>query len=244
MAGNRVKDILKACIIFCFRLMPVDFFFRITQRMTHLFSKLTFFKDWALMVNGRPQYFNHQINLYNWIYEPREWAFTARGVYAREKMFPGCMVLDLCCGDGSYSYLFFSDIAGTIDAVDADQTAINHAQRYYSSRANIKYHRLDVIKDIFPSTGYDFVVWNAAIGYFDMRDIHTILQKIVRSGKPNMYLCGITPLATGYVDHKTEFNDADELRALLMQYFTTVHLQQIDEITIKNVYFHATGAIN
>jgi SAM-dependent methyltransferase len=140
------------------------------------------------MVQGRPQYYNHQLNLYKWIYNPGEWAFTARGVYAREKMFPGCKVLDLCCGDGSYSYLFFSDIAGAIDAVDIDQTAIKHALRYYASRPNIKYHRLDITRDNFPSSGYDFVIWNAAICYFDITDIHTILQKIVHVGNSSLSL--------------------------------------------------------
>jgi ubiquinone/menaquinone biosynthesis C-methylase UbiE len=194
------------------------------------------------MVNGRPQYYNHQLNLYKWIYNPGEWAFTARGVYARENMFPGCKVLDLCCGDGSYSYLFFSDIAGAIDAVDIDQAAINNAVKYYSS-PNINYCKLDIINEKFPSTDYDFVIWNAAICYFDITEIHEILNKIQRAGNSHMNLYGVAPVATGYVDHKTEFNDANELRELLLQYFTSVHIKQINEITINNIHFHATDPI-
>lgn len=237
-----MKVIIKAFAKFCIGLINVNLFFRVSQRLSYLLSNLTFFKDWVLMVNGRPQYYDHQLNLYKWIYNPGEWAFTARGVYARENMFPGCKVLDLCCGDGSYSYLFFSDIAGAIDAVDIDQAAINHAVKYYSS-PNINYCKLDIINEKFPSADYDFVIWNAAISYFDITEIHEILNKIQRAGNSHMNLYGITPVATGYVDHKTEFNDASELRELLLQYFTSVHIKQINEITINNIYFHATDPI-
>lgn len=237
-----MKVIIKAFAKFCFKLINVNLFFRVSQRLSYLLSNLTFFKDWVLMVNGRPQYYDHQLNLYKWIYNPGEWAFTARGVYARENMFPGCKVLDLCCGDGSYSYLFFSDIAAAIDAVDIDQAAINHAVKYYSS-PNINYFKLDIINEKFPSADYDFVIWNAAICYFDITEIHEILNKIQRAGNSHMNLYGIAPVATGYVDHKTEFNDANELRELLLQYFTSVHIKQINEITINNIYFHAADPI-
>ena len=243
MFWNWIKNILKAFAKFFFRLVKVDLLFRIAQRLSYLFSKLVFFKDWVLMVNGRPQYYDHQINLYKWMYDPAGWSFTARGVYAREKMFRGCKVLDLCCGDGSYSYLFFSDIAGSIDAVDRDPLGIKHALTYYSSRRNIQYRRLDIIKENFPSSGYDFVIWNAAICYFEISEIHSILQKIVRSGNPNMYLCGMAPVANRYADHKTEFNNSTDLKDLLMHYFRDVDIKQIDEITTKSMYFQASGPI-
>lgn len=190
------------------------------------------------MVNGRPQYYNHQLNLYKWIYSPGEWVFTIRGVHAREDMFSGCKVLDLCCGDGSYSFLFFSDIAGVVDAVDIDRNAIGHAIKYYSS-PNINYCRIDIINEEFPSSGYDFVVWNAAICYFDIAEIHKILNKILHAGNQHVKLYGMAPVATGYVDHKTEFSDAMELKQLLLQYFSSVHIKQINEITINNMYFRA-----
>jgi hypothetical protein len=241
MFRDRIKGAVRDLGRFCFRLLNIDLFFRISQRTSYLLARLTFFKDWVVMANGWPQYFNHQINLYQWMYRPAGWSFTARGVYARERMFQGCKVLDLCCGDGSYSYLFFSDIAGAIDAVDRDPQALRHARKYYASRPNIRFHRLDAVTDEFPRSDYDFVVWNAAICYFDLPDIHRILRKIADCGSAGMYLYGIAPLATGYADHKTEFRDVAELRGLLMNYFTDVHVQQVDELTIQNVYFRASG---
>ena len=46
-------------------------------------------------------------------------------------MFDKCKVLDVCCGDGSYSYMFFSDIAGHIDAIDNDEYALQYAKNTF-----------------------------------------------------------------------------------------------------------------
>ena len=241
MLKDRIKYAVRDFGRFCFRFLNLNLFFRMAQRTAYLTARLAYFYDWVVMPYGWPQFFNHQINLYQWMYRPSAWNFTARGVYARERMFRGCKVLDLCCGDGSYSYLFFSDIAGAIDAVDRDPQALLHARKYYASRPNIRYRRLDIVTDEFPRSDYDFVVWNTAICYFDIQDIHRILRKIADCGTPGMYLYGNAPLTTGYVDHKTEFKDAAELQGLLMNYFTDVHVQQIDELTMQNVYFRAAG---
>jgi ubiquinone/menaquinone biosynthesis C-methylase UbiE len=42
-------------------------------------------------------------------------------------------VLDLCCGDGSISFLFFSDIANKIDAVDVDRDAIMYGRKKFGN---------------------------------------------------------------------------------------------------------------
>lgn len=198
------------------------------------------FRDWDLSAYGRPQFFNHQLNLYRWLKDPAQWAFAPRGVYPREKMFPGCKVLDLCCGDGSYSYLFFSDIAGCIDAVDNDQTAINFARQNYAVD-NLAFHHLDILRYPLPSSGYDFIIWNAAISYFDEDEIHGILRKIVSCGAEGFRLFGVTPITLGYADHKKEFGNAAELESLLKQYFDYVEVKTIDELSVQNMYFCASA---
>jgi SAM-dependent methyltransferase len=154
-------------------------------------------------------------------------------------MFRGCAVLDLCCGDGTYSRLFFSDIAAKIDAVDNDPVALGYARRYNTAPA-ISYHQIDIVSQPLPVTRYDIVVWNAAICYFDRPQIGTILGKIVRAGRPGMRLCGMLPRGTGYVDHKTEFADARSVEALLKEYFDAVTVREIDEISAVTFYFSAS----
>jgi SAM-dependent methyltransferase len=225
------------------KLVPLDAMLRISQRATTALAGLLLVRDWKLEAFGRPQFFKHQINLNRWIAEPARWSFTARGVYARENMFKGCKVLDLCCGDGSYSYLFFSDIAGSVHAVDNDSHAIAYARKYCAAPV-ISYYQLDIVNQPLPSVDYDVVVWNAAICYFRAEEIGRILEKIANAGRPSMKLNGMLPRANGWVDHKTEFEDSRSVELLLRQYFSAVTVREVDEGPVVTFYFQAAQPLH
>jgi SAM-dependent methyltransferase len=222
--------------------LPFDPILMWFQHATGVLAGLLFTRDWRLEAFGRPQFFKHQINLSRWADEPSRWAFTARGVYARQNMFKQCSVLDLCCGDGSYSFLFFSDIAGHIDAVDKDAHAIAYATKYRASSV-ITYHQLDIINQPLPKARYDVVVWNAAICYFSEEEIRVILQKVANAGDRTMQLSGMLPRANGHPDHKTEFADCASVAALLRQYFGIAEVREIDEGSLINFYFQASNPL-
>src|SRR2546422_9655686 len=150
MLKKHVKRALRGAM----RLLPLDSLLLLAQRCSSIVAGSLILRDWRLEAYDRPQFFKHQINLSRWRFEPGRWSFAARGVYARQSMFKGCSVLDLCCGDGSNSYLFFSDIAGHIDAVDNDTMALSYARRYHSAPA-ISYHRIDIVNQPLPGRRYD-----------------------------------------------------------------------------------------
>jgi SAM-dependent methyltransferase len=220
-------------------IVPLDAMLRALQKLAIVVSGAIIYRDWKLQASGRPQFFKHQLNLVRWVKEPARWAFVARGVYAREAMFKGCKVLDLCCGDGSGSYLFFADIAGHIDSVDNNAAALAYATRYHQL-PNISYHGLDIVRQGLPAAGYDFVVWNAAICYFTKDEIVMILDKIARSGKGSMTLTGMLPRANGWIDHKTEFADTDSVRELLALRFRHVTVKEVSEADSVTFYFSAS----
>ena len=237
----QLKRLVKRMLYHFLRMLPLDGMLAASQSAAAGIARLIFFRDWTLQAYGWPQFFKHQINLARWRAEPRRWSFVARGVYAREQMFRGCTVLDLCCGDGTYSRLFFADIASRIDAVDKDRSAVAYARRY-NGGVPIAYHEMNILTDPFPHAAYDFVIWNAAICYFSLTDIQGVMRKIVRSGSAGMQLCGMLPKGTGYVDHKTEFADADSVTRLLRQHFEMVTVNEIDELCATTFYFRATHA--
>ncbi|MDB4805032.1 class I SAM-dependent methyltransferase [bacterium] len=238
-----VKSFLRTAFkILPLRFIPLDAALRFTQRISAVIARMLFVRDWQLEAQGRPQFFKHLSNMSTWPFAPMRWAFTARGVYARENMFKGSKVLDLCCGDGSYSYLFFSDIAGRIDAVDNDIQAITYARKYFSS-STTEHYQIDIVNQPLPSADYDFVVWNAAICYFDEFAIRRVLSKIVDAGKQSMKLTGMLPKANGWVDHKTEFSDSAEVERLLLKYFKTVSIKEVDEGTTITFYFQASSPL-
>jgi len=221
------------------RLIPIDSLLRIIQLLQYFFARLLFLRDWEFEVMGRPQFFKHAVDLASWPFEQSRWGFTARGVYARQIMHRGCKVLDICCGDGFYSSMFFSDVANKVDAVDFDAYAIDYARAYYR-RANVEYYQLDITRQLFPSTNYDVVVWNAAICYFSKIDIRTIIYKIINATTPSGVLIGMCPCANGWVDHITEFTGAFELEQFLSQFYDEVLVREIDEGRAISLYFQAS----
>ena len=241
--GERVtlKRLLRRFLAGVLRLLPLDSLLLLCQRAGSAVAGLVFLRDWRMQVHGWPQFFKHQINLSRWRFEPQRWAFIARGVYAREKMFRGCRVLDLCCGDGTYSRLFFSDIAAGIDAVDNDAHALSYARRF-NAAPNVVYYKIDIVAQALPASGYDFVIWNAAICYFDVAQIGIILDKIVQAGAAGMTLVGMLPKANGYRDHKTEFADTEAVHQLLAARFGQVTVREVDEGSAITFYFSAALA--
>ena len=238
-----LRKLAKQTLSNTMRLLPLDSLLLLSQRISSLISSLLFLRDWHLQASGRPQFFKHEINLSRWRFEPARWAFAARGVYAREGMFEGCSVLDLSCGDGSTSYLFFSDIAGHIDAVDNDDIALEYARRFHS-RPSISYHKIDIVNQALPEGRYDFVIWNAAICYFSDEEIKSILRKIAVVGKASMVFSGMLPGASGYVDHKTEFPDTESVKKLLENYFGVVRTHEIAEASGRTFYFEASTPLS
>jgi SAM-dependent methyltransferase len=220
------------------RWLPLDSAMRASQRVTSLLARLLFIRDWQLEARGRPQFFKHAINLAHWPFDPARWAFAARGVHPREAMRRGCKVLDLCCGDGAYSRLFFADIAGCVDAVDLDRDAISYARKYHAA-PNVRYQELDIVRNPFPSVDYDMVVWNAAICYFSETDIRTVLEKVIAASTPDMQLFGMLPRANGWIDHRTEFAEAAAVDAFLRGYFSMVAVRTVDEGAAVTFYFQA-----
>lgn len=156
-------------------------------------------------------------------------------------MFPGCRVIDICCGDGSYSYLFFSDVAGHIDAVDRDGYAISYARKYHLA-SNIAFHQLDVTTESFPGVDYDIAIWNGAICYFDLPGIHRVLAEIVTRGSKKLKFAGMIPKANGWIDHRTEFRDSDEIRSLFLNYFEDVEIREVFEGATMSYYVLAKNA--
>lgn len=224
------------------RWLPLDFAVRASQRLASFFARLLFIRDWQLEARGRPQFFKHAMNLAQWPFDPARWAFTVRGVYAREAMLRGCKVLDLCCGDGAYSRLFFADIAAQVDAVDFDAYAIDYARKYHAARC-VRFHRLDIVNQPFPDRDYDVVVWNAAICYFSERDIRVVIDKIIAASRSGMKLIGMLPRAHKWIDHKTEFATTAEVDTYLRQFFSEVMVRQIDEGAAISFYFQAASPL-
>ena len=214
--------------------------FHLLEKLTALASQLYFFLDWNLSSNGNPQFFKHELNLYQWKYHPEKWSFSARGVFARSEMFKDCRVLDICCGDGSISYLFYSDIASQIFSIDNEATAISYAKENFK-HPKITFQKNNLLKDELPQGPFDFVIWNAAISYFSEAEIDLVFKKIFQTCGQTFKLIGMVPKANGYIDHKKEFETKEVLEVFLKKYFSFVNVIEVDEGRAISFYFKCSN---
>jgi len=176
---------------------------------------------------NHPVWFDHEIDGYLW---PRNIFWVERGVFGRILMKPGCSVLDLCCGDGYYSDIWFSTIAGSIDACDNDVDALRFACQKHA-KPKINYHRIDILNDSFPRPEYDVITWFEGIEHFSEDHILHILRKTDAALADDGILIGSTPLIESLGagkkcitnrQHDREFTSAQDLELVLKNVFVNV----------------------
>ena len=120
------------------------------------------------------RWFDHR---FDFLRGPGFWYWQERGILGRQSIAEGGMVLDLCCGDGLYDSVYFGDRAGTLHAVDREPEAIRTARKFYK-KSNVEYFVNDVVRDPFPSTGYDTILCFSALQQIEREALRGLLLKI------------------------------------------------------------------
>ena len=170
-------------------------------------------------------YFEHE---FDYLRGPEHWYWTERGVFGAKLISAGDKVLDIGCGDGTYSGLFYSLEAAQVDALDRDPTALAIAQTKHA-KSNIQYFECDILESPFPNQHYDVAFMFAVIEHLSVEGGHRLLQKIasVLTDSPRAAFLGSTPLAKTFsfsnYEHDNEFFSLDYL-----QQFVSVHFEEVN----------------
>jgi SAM-dependent methyltransferase len=217
-----MKKLLKSLIRVLLPLGAVLAVNRALRAVTARGHKLQYLLQWRIAPR-QPGWFDHFINQYCW-HDSRDPSPWARGTLGLLGMKPGCRVLDLCCGDGFYPYHFYSTMASRIVALDYDPAGIRFAKRNFPA-SNLEFRCAD-IRTGLPKETFDNVTWDAGIDFFGLPDIKVILEGIKNRLAPAGLLSGVAPkLRKGEVAHsdqRHEFSSAQELGALLRDFFRNV----------------------
>ena len=154
-------------------------------------------------------------------------------------MFPGCRVLDIGCGDGFYAHFFYATTASLIDCVDIEQGAVDHARKYHS-HPNIRYFKLNAIKEAFPEKENDVICLDGALGHFSREQLDILLPKIRdavgKHGVLTSYEVAEAPEHQSS-DHLTALPPEKEFQELLGRYFSHVFTLYLESPGRRNVYF-------
>jgi SAM-dependent methyltransferase len=133
---------------------------------------------------------------------------------------PGARILDLGCGTGYYTDVFFSPFAAEIVAVDIDARAIETARRLHQAK-NIRYEVMD-FRTTLPAGPFDVVVWTPTIFAYTPDDVRVLMGKLRGVMADNARLCGFTCVETNRSGREILWHDMPSLAERLKQYFTNV----------------------
>ena len=170
----------------CFRL--------ISEKLISLSYKVDFFYEWSLAEKEVPNFFKHLINLYTWRDKPSNHMFTTAPSIARSFLKRGGRVLDICCGDGSTSYLFFSGVAAEVDAIDLNPVALKYARKTFA-KENISFMKSDA-NEFLKTTKkqYNLVYFGSAFDYFSKLERHDLFKNIMLHLASDAFLVLKTPV--------------------------------------------------
>ncbi|WP_155253692.1 class I SAM-dependent methyltransferase [Bradyrhizobium japonicum] len=186
-----------------------------------------FRRQWAWQVYGEPHFSIHSgafFGLLNGDLGQGIYAFT-RAFLSAEIIREGDNVLDIGCGDGSFTKRFYAPRSALVDAIDIEESAISYATTH-NGAVNISYRRLDAVNEPFPRLGYDVIIFDGAIGHFTREGSSAVLEKISSALAPQGVFCGSESIGPEGPDHLQIFQTIDDLRSLLQERFRHVRVKQ------------------
>jgi len=143
----------------------------------------------------------------------------------------GDRVLEIGCGTGYFTDIFFSPFAAEIIAIDIDSRAIETARRMHTAK-NIRYEVMDARKEL-PAGHFDAVVWTPSITAYTPNELDIFMEKLHNSMSPNARLCGWTFLEADRAGPDILWHDMNSLAQRLKGYFKNVRVIEHVHPTIE-----------
>jgi SAM-dependent methyltransferase len=204
--------------------------------------QLQFLAEWGV---DNPEYFDHEIDMYSHWRKSRNSLPLERGVWSSFALVGGGQTLDLCCGDGFYTKMFYSLRSKKVVGVDFDKEAIFWAKMNHSTE-NVSYIVGDIRYDI-PDGPFDNVVWDAAVEHFTEVEITALMARIKSVMSTGAVLSGYTVQEAEHGEkhlhqHEYEFHDKQDLARFFKPYFKNVQIFETVYPNRTNLYFYASDA--
>jgi len=158
---------------------------------------------------------------------------------------PGSRVLELGCGTGYYTDVFFSPFAAEIVAIDIDPRAIETARRMHFAK-NIRYEVMDFRKAL-PDGVFDVVVWSPTIFAYTPDDVHALMPRLRNFMSEGARLCGWTYVEIDHGGPGVLWHDMKSLADRLKHYFKNVRVLERVHMTIAParhaLFFYASDGV-
>jgi len=158
---------------------------------------------------------------------------------------PDSRMLELGCGTGYYTDIFFSPFASEIVAIDIDPRAIETARRMHQAK-NIRYEVMDFRKTL-PEGRFDIVVWSPTIFAYTPEDVDAFMVKLGEIMSEGARLCGWTYVEVDHGGPGILWHDMRSLAECLKRYFKNVRAFERVHPTIQPprhaLFFYASDGL-
>lgn len=199
---------------------------RLLLRLLDLHYRTLFLRQWR-WADEAPHFFDHRIGSFIFASGKGHGFGYLRGFFASELVRDGDRVLDIGCGDGFFARRFFAARGASVDAIDIEPSAIEHAERH-NAAPQIRYRLQDAVSEPFPSDAYDVVVWDGALGHFAPDTTDRMLAKIKSALSDGGAFVGSESLGFQGEDHLQFFHSPEELAEILGRHFPYVMVRELE----------------
>jgi SAM-dependent methyltransferase len=155
---------------------------------------------------------------------------------------PGARILELGCGTGYYTDIFFSPFASEIVAVDIDARAIETARRLHQAK-NIRYEVLD-FRNALPDGPFNAVIWTPTIFAYTPDEIDVFMKRLRQVLAKTAVLSGFTAVEAAGPGEGVLWHDLPSLGARLKKYFANVRVFERAHVTVqpprRELFFYAS----
>ena len=224
--------------------LGIDKLAQTSRRLAYAAHAFKTFCDWQ--VPPVPEFNDHFINLFYLMPRLQRTFWLEGAVLCGLGIKPGGRILELCCGTGFYTDVFYSPFAREIVAVDFDLRALQFAREFHS-RPNIRYESAD-IRSGLPPGPFDTVIWDGAIEHFTEAEVGAILDNVRKVSVKDFPLLGYTVAekedSPEHPEHEQHFRGLDDLAELLKKSFKNVRVFERTHPTLEpnrhNLFFYAS----
>ena len=223
---------------------------RFSRGFAALAHKGFFYAEWCV---DHPENFDQNIDLYYQWRKNHSSSWLEQGVYGvlALQTFQEPVLIELCCGEGFFTKMFFSAAARYIWACDIDERAIRRARRR-NREDNVSFAVADIRRDIPDSVegrAPTNVIWTEAMEYCTKDEMCGILERIhTVLSQTNGILYGQTVPAPPHggvlvQKHQYEFLNKEELKSFLQRWFQHVVVFETVYEEIRHLCFWASDGV-
>jgi SAM-dependent methyltransferase len=175
-------------------------------------------------------FMDHYINQFSNTSLRRTWWFEGPA-FCGFSIEPGSRILEIGCGTGYFTDLFFSPFAREIIAIDIDPRAIETARRMHQAK-NIHYELMD-LRERLPEGPFDVAIWSPTIVAYTPDEVTTFMRALRGILTANGRLCGWTYVEADRGGPDILWHDMPSLADRLKRYFKNVRVFERVHTTIR-----------